>query len=148
MLASMGEPARPLLRPGALDSALHRPQLAAHYEDADLATQAALLVGGIAQAHAFEDGNKRTALMCGDVFLHNNGWWVSAEPLSFARQIESLVDRAVSTDEATTALADWLRERLRPIDATGTLLPDGHYYDLPIDVSEPGMRAYFEGSRK
>lgn len=139
-LETMGGGSRPLLQPGALDSALHRPQLAAHYEGADLATQAALLVGGIAMAHAFEDGNKRTALMVGDVFIHSNGWWIFAEPLAFAKQIEALVMRPDSELEATARLAAWIRERLRPLGETGTFVEDGDYYDLPIDVTDPEVR--------
>jgi len=50
---------------GALDSAIMRPQMAAYYEEADLVTQAVLLMSGIALAHAFVDGNKRTALASG-----------------------------------------------------------------------------------
>ena len=45
----------------------------ASYQPSDLATQTALLMEGIAQAHAFVDANKRTALASGLVFLHLNG---------------------------------------------------------------------------
>ena len=90
-LAAMGASPRPLLNRGALDAAVHRPRLAAHYENADIARQAAVLVSGVALAHAFEDGNKRAALAIGDVFLQNNNWWVAASDLDFARQIEALI---------------------------------------------------------
>ena len=45
-----------------LESAVMRPQMAEHYDDADLIRQAALLAVGISQAQAYLDGNKRTAL--------------------------------------------------------------------------------------
>ncbi|MFI5271565.1 MAG: Fic family protein [Ktedonobacterales bacterium] len=51
----------------ALESASMRPQMAAHYEGADLVSQAATLMADIALAHAFVDGNKRTAFAAGRV---------------------------------------------------------------------------------
>src|SRR5919204_6511794 len=65
MMMAMGTAPATLRDEGALESALMRPQMAAHYESADLATQAALLIIGIALAHPFVDGNKRTAFLCG-----------------------------------------------------------------------------------
>ena len=65
IMVAMGTAAPALRDEGALESALMRPQMAAHYESADLATQAALLIIGIALAHPFVDGNKRTAFLCG-----------------------------------------------------------------------------------
>jgi prophage maintenance system killer protein len=48
-----------------LEGALGRPQSYAHYEEADLALQAAVLAHGIAETQPFIDGNKRTALSRG-----------------------------------------------------------------------------------
>src|ERR1051326_2911585 len=73
-----------LVDEGKLESALMRPQMAAHYEEADLVRQAALLVSGVALAHAFVDGNKRTALIAGRVFLRFNGYRLEREPEEFA----------------------------------------------------------------
>lgn len=98
---------------GALDGALNRPRMAAHYEDADMATQAVLLITGIALAHPFIDGNKRTSLIVGDTFLERNGWAFTDDYLELAKQIEAVVNRAGSLDEAAVAFADWLRPRLR-----------------------------------
>jgi len=42
LMATMGAAIPTLVNPGALESALHRPMQASHYDDADLATQAAL----------------------------------------------------------------------------------------------------------
>jgi death-on-curing protein len=98
---------------GGLESALMRPQMAAHYEEADLPTQAALLMAGIALIHAFVDGNKRTALLVGIVFLDINGGFLETEPLELARQIEALVNHAEPLEEATTHFSDWMRERFR-----------------------------------
>ncbi len=96
-----------------LESALMRPQAASHYEQADLVTQAALLIEGIARAHAFMDGNKRTALAAGTIFLKINGYFIDSAPGEFGRQIEALVTRATTI----TAFVAWLRKRLRPLPA-------------------------------
>lgn len=98
-----------------LASAVLRPQMAAYYEGADLLTQAALLIEGIARAHAFLDGNKRTALAAGTIFLDLNGFFLEMDDhgLALGQQIEALVTRATTI----TAFVAWLRERLRPLPA-------------------------------
>ena len=58
---------------GLLESAVQRPQNAAYSEDADILTQAALSMVGIALNHPFVDGNKRTGYVGGMTFLHLNG---------------------------------------------------------------------------
>ena len=65
--------------------------MAAYYEAADLVIQAALLISGIALAHAFLDGNKRTALLAGTTFLDLNGLAIERPPEELGRQIEALV---------------------------------------------------------
>jgi len=56
-----------------LAGALARPATHAHYEDADLALQAAVLAHGIAETQPFIDGNKRIALVAMLTFLQVNG---------------------------------------------------------------------------
>lgn len=58
--------------PGALESALARPINRFHYERGDLASLAAAYAYGIAQNHAFVDGNKRTAWLAIVTFLGLN----------------------------------------------------------------------------
>jgi death-on-curing protein len=58
----------------ALLAALARPITAAYRQQADLAMQAAVLIEGIAKAHAYVDANKRTAAAAGLVFLRLNGY--------------------------------------------------------------------------
>jgi death-on-curing protein len=99
---------------GKLESALVRPQMAAHYEQADLARQVTLLVAGIALAHAFVDGNKRTALIAGRTFLHLNGATLKREPLEFAEAILALVNHTSSLEAATSQLEAWVRAHLHP----------------------------------
>jgi len=61
-----------LLNESQLESALARPQNAAAYEEADIVRQAATLFWGIASNHAFQDGNKRTAVVMLRAFLNLN----------------------------------------------------------------------------
>jgi death-on-curing family protein len=73
MRCSSEEARRRLVLPDRLLAALNRPEQYAGYEDADLATQAAVLAHGIVKNHAFDDGNKRTALVTMVMFLKLNG---------------------------------------------------------------------------
>src|SRR5437870_5787712 len=79
-----GSPPCGLLHPDKLDSALHRPQWAAHYEGADLIRQTVLLAVGVSQAQAFEDGNKRAAFATTEAFLYLNGLIFHGDPIRFA----------------------------------------------------------------
>lgn len=74
---------------GGLESALVRPVTHAHYQDADLALQAAVLAHGIAEGQQFIDGNKRTALIAMLAFLEVNGWRVEASDAELADWILS-----------------------------------------------------------
>jgi len=56
---------------GLLESALARPQNAFAYGEDDIVVLAVRLMAGIAQAHAFEQGNKRTAFGSLRLFLHH-----------------------------------------------------------------------------
>ena len=103
-----------LVDEGKLESAIMRPQMAGYYEEADLARQTALLVSGITLAHAFVDGNKRTALLAGRMFLGLNGYMLEREPLEFADAILALVNHNDSLEVATGRLESWIRTRLRP----------------------------------
>lgn len=110
-----GEESSALLRDrGALESALQRPQMAAHYEQADLARQATLLIVGIALTHAFLDGNKRTATIAGAVFLDLNGYTIDILPSDDAlgRQLEAFVNDHGNAEEAMRRFEDWLRPRV------------------------------------
>ena len=113
MLAQDGQQSL-LMDEGKLESAIMRPQMAANYEGADLARQTALLVSGIALAHAFVDGNKRTALLAGRLFLRLNGYMLERESLEFADAILALVNHTESLGAATDQFAAWIRARMRP----------------------------------
>ena len=60
--------------PTRLSAAVARPCARVLYQQADLATQVAVLIEAIAQAHAFVDANKRTAVAAGVIFAQLNGY--------------------------------------------------------------------------
>ncbi|MFN8535364.1 MAG: type II toxin-antitoxin system death-on-curing family toxin [Dehalococcoidia bacterium] len=108
-----GEGDVPLLSAEKLESAAARPALAAHYENADVVRQAALLTIGLMQAHPFLDGNKRVAFAAGDTFLVLNGFRLIGDPLGFAKEIVAVASRSGSQDEAFDRFETWLRRHVR-----------------------------------
>ena len=108
----MGERPASLRDEGLLESAIARPQMASHYEGADLVRQAALLAIGLSQNQPFIDGNKRVAYMAALVFLRVNAHPFTGEPMAFARQLEAVAERADSLEAATERFEAWLREHV------------------------------------
>ncbi len=96
--------------PGALDSALDRPQNVFVYtrNAVDLAALAAAYAFGIARNHPFVDGNKRTALVACQVFLIDNGCDIVATQ---AEKYDTFL-RLGAGELAEGDLAVWLRARL------------------------------------
>lgn len=93
-----------------LEGALGRPRSYAHYEEADLALQAAVLAHGIAESQTFIDGNKRLALVAMLTFLEVNGYRVEASDPELAGWIIGL-----SAGTTAEQLAQLIRDRLQPI---------------------------------
>lgn len=78
LFACSEQEARDQLRSLAgIGGALARPQMYAHYQQADLALQAAVLAHGIAEGQHFIEGNKRLALAAMRTFLRINGYTVA-----------------------------------------------------------------------
>lgn len=115
MMRAMGWQPAPLRGGGEalLDSAIMRPQMAEHYEDADILRQAALLAVGISQAQAFLDGNKRTGLFAMVTFLEANACSLSFDDLEMARELEKVAERTDSLEVATERFEEWLRDLAR-----------------------------------
>lgn len=90
--------------PGALESALFRPQTG-YYDD--LINEAAALWESMAQNHPFIDGNKRAAFAVTDVFLKMNGILITASPEDTVNFVYSLYDAKTFNFEE---LATWLRD--------------------------------------
>ena len=99
----------------ALEAALARAQQKWHYEpSADLATLAAAYAFGLSKAHAFSDGNKRTAFITMMAFLGLNDKELTATEGDVVQAMIALADGSLSE----AALADWVRARLtasRPV---------------------------------
>lgn len=95
---------------GMLESALSRPRNLAHYGEPDAAALAAAYGFGLARNHPFVDGNKRSAFVAVELFLHLNGLRLDALDADCVMVMLSLA--AGEIDEAT--FAAWLRERTAP----------------------------------
>ncbi|CUH98541.1 type II toxin-antitoxin system death-on-curing family toxin [Leisingera aquaemixtae] len=83
----------------------------AAYSDAGVAEVAAAYAFGIAKAHAFVDGNKRTAFVTAVTFLRLNGYQFRPDPVEGVRMMEDLATGDV--DEA--AFAEWLTAGMVPV---------------------------------
>ena len=93
----------------SLEGALARPASYAHFQDADIALQAAVLAHGIAETQPFLDGNKRLALVAMLTFLEANGYRVDATDPELADWIVAL-----SGGLTPEQLAERVRQRLKP----------------------------------
>lgn len=107
----------PGLNPGSdLEGILYRPQSWAYYREVrSLYTLAAMYAVGIVKGHPFRDGNKRTAVLAADAFLHLNGLDLD---LSKEDEVFELVTAVAQKDEngddsfdkeEVEELAQWLR---------------------------------------
>ena len=76
----------------------------AAYAEPGLAEIAAAYAFGIAKAHAFVDGNKRTAFVTALTFLRLNGFAFRPEPVEGVRMMEAFAAGEVSEAE----FAKWL----------------------------------------
>lgn len=77
--------------PGALESALHRPQTG--YYDT-LIHEAAALLESLIQNHPFVDGKNRVAFAVTDVFLRINGYQIAADSQAiFATMMNFFADK-------------------------------------------------------
>ena len=91
---------------GLLQGALQRPINKWQYENADTFGCAAAYAFGVAKAHAFVDGNKRTAFVTGVTFLRLNGWHFVTDPAEGVTFMEDLASGAVSEE----SFRNWLEQ--------------------------------------
>jgi death on curing protein len=91
---------------GALASALARPRNLSAHGAPDVFDCAAAYAVGIARNHPFVDGNKRTAFVAMELFLHLNGRALLADDADAVTTMLGVA--AGQVPEAT--LAQWLRE--------------------------------------
>ena len=89
-----------------LDSALYRSKNKYAYEaKCTLFDLVAAYAFGIAKNHPFIDGNKRTAFLCGTLFLELNGYFFSATEADAALIFENLAAGSINEPE----LASWFK---------------------------------------
>lgn len=93
----------------AFESAMARPVNLAADGQPDASALAAAYAFGLAQNHAFVDGNKRTAYVVAEIFLALNGIRLVS---SDAEGILTFVALAAG-DLTEAALADWFRANTR-----------------------------------
>ena len=87
-----------------LQNSLQRPINKWQYENTDTFECAAAYAFGIAKAHAFIDGNKRTAFVTCVTFLRLNGWYFVTEPAEGVAFMEDLASGAVSEESFKSLL--------------------------------------------
>ena len=97
---------------GLLESALARPQNAFAYGEEDIVVLAVRLMAGLAQAHAFEQGNKRTAFVAMVQFLNSNGYDLTIEDsLPWAEEIIGLVEHRSTEEDFARAVRPFVVPR-------------------------------------
>jgi death-on-curing protein len=94
--------------PGALESALFRPQTG-YYRD--VIEEAAALFESLVQNHPFVDGNKRAGFAATDVFLRMNGYVLDVDQDASYSFIVGSLERGEFRLELIDA---WLRQHLGP----------------------------------
>ena len=97
---------------GLLESALARPQNAFAYGEDDIVVLAVRLMAGIAQAHAFEQGNKRTAFVALRLFLQSNGVDLAIEDTeAWADEVISLIEHRSTEEDFVRAIRPYVVPR-------------------------------------
>jgi death-on-curing protein len=92
-----------------LAGALARPTWYAQYQQADVARQAAALLCGLVMAHAFANGNKRTAWEITKVLLLDVGYHIAAPHQAILDLVYGIDNEGRTVEE----VAAWFREHLR-----------------------------------
>lgn len=91
---------------GLVDSAVTQPQWD-YYKSIE--EKAGVLLYSLAKNHGFQDGNKRTALICMLVFLSVNGYDFACEPLEAAKKLVYFVENDSSREE----YIEWIKQHAR-----------------------------------
>lgn len=93
----------------AIEAALHRAINKAAYggSGVDLFDLAAAYAFGLATAHGYVDGNKRTAWMACVAFLDLNGYAVSGPAIEKFQAVKKLVRHELSEPEFAKLLRGW-----------------------------------------
>ena len=95
-----------------LEMACHNPQNRQHYDgEDDPITLAVSLLTAVANAHAFEQGNKRTGFMAMQLFLLRNGLeYAGPDGVDFAEDIIDLITGQRSAEWFEDVIAEYVIE--------------------------------------
>jgi death-on-curing protein len=86
-----------------------RPQNAFAYGEEDIVALAVRLLAGLAQAHAFEQGNKRTSFVAMNEFLMTNGHELAIDDTPrWADEVIALVEHRSTEDDFVRAIRPYL----------------------------------------
>ena len=97
---------------GLLESALARPQNAFAYGEENVVALAVALTAGVARAHAFEQGNKRTAFAAMRLFLRINGYDTAFDDsVSWADEMISHVEHRSTEEDLVQAIRPFVVPR-------------------------------------
>ena len=94
-----------------MESGCARARNLAAYTDAGLAEIASAYAFGISKAHAFVDGNKRTAFVTALTFLRLTGYSFQPPPIEGVRMMEDLASGRLGEAD----FAKWLSSGMTPI---------------------------------
>ena len=90
---------------GLLESALARPRNAFAYGEEDIVVLAVASMAGVSRAHAFEQGNKRTAFAAMPLFLRANGYDTAFDDtVSWADEMIGLLEHRSTKEDFTRAI--------------------------------------------
>jgi death-on-curing protein len=97
---------------GLLESALARPRNFYGFGQDDIVWLAVTLLNGVALAHAFEQGNKRTAFAVIRLFLLVNGYDTAFDDtVSWADEVIALVEHRSTEDDFVRAIRPFVAPR-------------------------------------
>jgi death on curing protein len=95
-----------------LESALARPRNFYSFGEEDIVALAVALMAGIARAHAFEQGNKRTAFAAMRLFLRVNGYDTAFDDsIPWADQMIALVEHRATEEDLVRAIRPFVVQR-------------------------------------
>ena len=97
---------------GLLESALARPRNFFGFGEEDIVVLAVVLMAGVAQAHAFEQANKRTAFEAMWHFLRQNGYDLTIDDATrWADEVIALVEHRSTEEDFVRAVRPFVVER-------------------------------------
>jgi death-on-curing family protein len=117
-------------QPTMLQSAADSPQNNSHYGEKDLFRLAGILAERIMLNHAFSDGNKRTALLAGDMFLKLNGFRLEKK-----HDGDDEFDEGLKNAHVSVASKQWTADELA-----------SYYKDIAKPIVYSETRQYINGS--